>query len=92
MKDAVDTPGGGAESGLFGSAVDRREDAALISGDAEYTADIEYPRMVHAAVVRSQFGHATIDAIETEPAERVDGVVAVYTAEDIQASAACRAT
>ena len=81
--DAEDAPVGG----LFGSPVRRREDAPLISGDAEYTDDIQYPRMGHLAVLRSQYAHATIEAIDTNAAAAMDGVRAVYTAADVDDSA-----
>lgn len=71
---------------LVGSSVQRREDPHLISGDAEYTDDIDYPRSTHLAVLRSQYGHARINGIDTTAAEALDGVVAVYTNADIEAS------
>ena len=77
--DADDAPVGG----LFGSPVRRREDAPLISGDAEYTDDIQYPRMGHLALLRSQYAHATIEAVDTSAAEAMDGVHGVYTAADV---------
>jgi carbon-monoxide dehydrogenase large subunit len=39
--------------------------------------------MLHVAVVRSPFAHATISGIDTGPATEVPGVVAVYTATDL---------
>ncbi len=68
---------------LFGSAIERREDPALVSGDAEYTDDIRHPEMSHMAVVRSQYAHARIEAVDTSRAEKMEGVVDVFTAEDI---------
>jgi carbon-monoxide dehydrogenase large subunit len=68
---------------LLGSAIRRREDPKLLTGDAEYTDDIQYPRMAHMAVHRSQYGHARIEGVDTSDAEDVDGVVAVYTHEDL---------
>jgi len=68
---------------IFGSAVQRREDPALISGDAEYTDDIREDRMLHMAVHRSQHGHARIENVDTSAAEAVDGVVGVYTYDDL---------
>jgi len=42
--------------------------------------------MAHAAILRSQYGHATIESIDTSAAEDADGVLAVFTSEDIEAS------
>jgi len=68
---------------VLGSAVERREDPALITGEAEYTDDIQRPGMTHMAVLRSQYGHAEIEGIDTSAAEEIDGVLGVYTADDI---------
>jgi len=67
---------------ILGSSVERREDPALITGRAEYTDDIQRPNMVHMAVVRSPYGHAKVLDVDTTEAENMDGVIAVYTAED----------
>jgi len=67
---------------ILGSAIERREDPSLITGRAEYTDDIQRPDMLHMAVVRSEYGHARVEGIDTSQAEGRDGVVAVYTAED----------
>lgn len=68
---------------VLGSAVERREDPELITGEATYTDDIQRQNMAHMAVVRSQHGHAKINGIDTSEAESMDGVLGVYTAEDI---------
>lgn len=66
-----------------GSAVKRREDPHLLTGEARYTDDIQYPRMAHMALLGSQYGHAGIDSIDTKAAEEADGVLAVYTHDDL---------
>jgi carbon-monoxide dehydrogenase large subunit len=71
---------------ILGSAIERREDPHLLTGDAEYTDDIQYPRMAFMAVVRSQYGHARIEGIDTSAAEAHGDVLAVYTHEDVAAS------
>ncbi|PSQ38727.1 carbon monoxide dehydrogenase [Halobacteriales archaeon SW_10_66_29] len=68
---------------ILGSAIERREDPALVSGEAEYTDDIQKPEMTHMAMVRSQYAHAEIEEVDTSAAEEMDGVVAVYTADDL---------
>ena len=71
------------EDQLRGQRVVRREDPALVTGHAEYTDDLRKPGMLHAAIVRSQYAHAEIEAIDTAAAEAVDGVVAVFTGDDV---------
>ncbi len=68
---------------IFGSGIKRREDPRLITGKAKYTDDIKLPGLLHMAVVRSPYAHANIKSIDTSAAEAMDGVVAVYTGEDI---------
>ncbi|WP_313691853.1 xanthine dehydrogenase family protein molybdopterin-binding subunit [Halorarum halobium] len=68
---------------ILGSAIERREDPALITGNAEYTDDIQLPEMAHMAVVRSQYGHARIEDVDTSAAEAMDGVIGAYTHDDL---------
>jgi carbon-monoxide dehydrogenase large subunit len=68
---------------ILGSAIERREDPALLTGDAEYTDDIQLPQLTHMAVKRSQHAHARIEGVDTDAAEEMDEVLAVFTAEDI---------
>ena len=75
-------------SDLVGSAVQRREDPHLITGDAEYTDDIQYPNEGHLGLLGSRYGHARVEAIDTADAEALDGVAGVYTWADIEASEA----
>jgi len=74
---------------ILGSAIERREDPALLTGEAEYTDDIQRPDMVHLAFLRSQYGHAEINGIDTSAAEEMDGVIAVYTGDDADLGLPC---
>jgi len=74
---------------MFGSAVERREDPALVSGDATFTDDITRPDMAHLALLPSQHGHARIEGIDTGSAESMDGVLDVYTAADVDLELPC---
>ncbi len=69
---------------MIGSSVQRREDPRLITGDAEYTDDIQHRRDDHLAVARSQYAHATIESVDTAAAEEMAGVRTVYTAERLE--------
>jgi carbon-monoxide dehydrogenase large subunit len=68
-----------------GARVKRVEDPRFLTGEARYLADIQIPGTVHAAFVRSPYGHARIRRIETSAAAALPGVIAVYTAEDVAA-------
>lgn len=68
----------------LGTPVKRREDPRLITGQATYVDDIKLVGMLHMMVLRSPYGHARINSINTEAARNHPGVVAVYTAEDLK--------
>ena len=63
---------------LMGQPVKRREDPRLITGTSQYVDDINLPGMLHATVVRSPYGHARVNGIDTSEALKVPGVVAVH--------------
>ena len=67
----------------FGAPVTRNEDARLLSGRALFVDDVELPGMLYAAFLRSDLAHARIKSIDVSAAKARDGVVAVYTAEDL---------
>src|ERR671923_280357 len=49
----------------FGARQPRHEDARLITGRGRYVGDVELPRMLHVAFVRSVHAHARLRAIAT---------------------------
>ncbi|MCC5948364.1 MAG: xanthine dehydrogenase family protein molybdopterin-binding subunit [Nitriliruptoraceae bacterium] len=53
-----------------------------LTGAADYVGDLTVPRMLHAAIVRSEVAHGIIRSIDTSRAERVPGVRAVLTGAD----------
>ena len=72
-----------APARMFGQAIKRREDPRLITGKGNYVDDIKLTGMLHAAILRSPYGHARITSINTEAARRLKGVVAVITGDEI---------
>ena len=71
---------------MVGRDLERREDPALVTGQATYTDDLQVPDMAYLVFVRSRYGHAAVGEIDTEGAEAMDGVRGVYTWEDIEQS------
>ena len=65
-------------------SVRRFEDPRLLTGQGSYVDDIKLPGLLHAAVLRSPHAHANIRSIDGSTASRLPGVVAVFTAADIQ--------
>src|SRR5271166_1825996 len=71
-----------AESAI-GQSVERADGRLKLAGQAEFTGDIRLPGMLYGAVLHSPVAHARISSIDTSAAEKLDGVVAILTAEDL---------
>ena len=67
----------------IGRRLDRLESVAKVTGAADYTHNLELPRMLHAKVVRSPHAHARILGIDTREAAAMPGVVHVVTAREV---------
>jgi carbon-monoxide dehydrogenase large subunit len=60
-----------------------RVDSDKVTGAARYVADLEFPRLAHAVVLRSPHAHARLREIDTARARRVPGVLAILTGADL---------
>ncbi|MEW9530351.1 aerobic carbon-monoxide dehydrogenase large subunit [Microbispora sp. NPDC049125] len=67
---------------LFGEPVRRREDARLVTGRGRFVDDLGSGALA-AAFVRSPHAHARILDVDVSAALDVEGLVAVYTWEDL---------
>ncbi len=67
----------------FGAPLRSREDPAMLRGEAQFTADIALPGMVHMELLRSTYGHARILGMDTTRARRMPGVLTVVTGTDL---------
>jgi carbon-monoxide dehydrogenase large subunit len=67
---------------LFGEPIARREDPRLITGQGRYLDDLGRDALA-AAFVRSPHAHARITGIDVDGALDIDGLVAIYTWEDL---------
>ncbi|HEX6395155.1 MAG TPA: molybdopterin cofactor-binding domain-containing protein [Acidimicrobiales bacterium] len=76
---AVDSP-----AAVVGTRMRRREDPALLTGEARFVADLAVPGALSVAVVRSTAAHARIRSIDVKAALSMPGVVAVFTGEDLR--------
>lgn len=63
----------------IGKSTRRVEDPKYLRGLGKYVADLEFPGMLHAAVLRSPYPHARIVSIDADAARQMPGVVAVIT-------------
>ena len=67
-----------------GTPVLRKEDAALVTGQGTFVDNHVVAGMVWMELVRPPYVHATIDSIDTSAAASMPGVLAVYTAADLE--------
>lgn len=73
----------------IGTRMLRREDPALLTGEARFTADLDLPGALHLAILRSPFAHARITSIDASAARELPGVEHVFTGAEL---AECWAT
>jgi carbon-monoxide dehydrogenase large subunit len=62
----------------------RVEDPRILTGRGRYVDDVVLPDMLHAAFLRSPIPHGRLLGVDASEARRLQGVVAVYTGEEIQ--------
>ncbi|MFB6221943.1 MAG: xanthine dehydrogenase family protein molybdopterin-binding subunit, partial [Halolamina sp.] len=72
--------------GYVGQSQQRREDAPLLRGEATYTDDFGGPETTALAFVRADIAHGHVENIDTDDAAAIDGVLAVYTWDDLAES------
>jgi len=68
---------------VLGTRLLRREDPALLTGEAKYCNDLNLPGALHLALVRSPYAHARITSIDLSAALASPGVVAAYNGADL---------
>ena len=68
----------------IGAPVKRREDAALLTGCGTYVDNMTPAGTVFMTVVRSPYAHARVASIDLTAARASDGVVAAFTAAELQ--------
>ncbi|HLE23026.1 MAG TPA: xanthine dehydrogenase family protein molybdopterin-binding subunit [Anaerolineales bacterium] len=73
------------ETRVIGKPLRRNEDPRLLTGQALFTDDVHLAGMVQAAFLRSPYAHARIRRIDVTRARAREGVLAVFTADDLGA-------
>jgi CO/xanthine dehydrogenase Mo-binding subunit len=68
---------------FIGKTTPRRDATALVTGGARFLNDIKLPGMLYGKVLRSPHAHALIKGIDKSAAEKLQGVKAVLTWEDV---------
>ena len=58
----------------------------LLRGEGRYTDDLNLPGQLHAVMVRSRVAHGHLRGIDLSEAATMPGVLAIYTAADLQSA------
>ena len=66
----------------IGKDLKRVDAVEKVTGEAKYTADLKFPRMLHAKILRSEYAHAKILSIDISEAEKCEGVHKVITGQN----------
>jgi carbon-monoxide dehydrogenase large subunit len=69
--------------GVIGQRLLRREDPALLTGEAKFTNDLQVTGALHLAVLRSPYANARITSVDVSGALAVPGVQAAYSGADL---------
>ena len=69
------------DSGI-GAATRRREDARFLLGSGRYSDDISLLNQTYAVFARSEVANGIIETVDTSEAEKMPGVVTIFTGED----------
>ncbi len=69
------------DSGI-GASSKRREDVRFLTGNGQYTDDINLHNQAYVHFIRSDMAHGRIKGIDTSAAEKMPGVVRIFTAAD----------
>ncbi len=67
----------------IGKSVPRPDAHRLLQGRGKFVDDIQLPRMLHAAFVRSPISHGRIESVDISAAKALPGVSAVFTGADL---------
>ncbi|ALV53686.1 xanthine dehydrogenase family protein molybdopterin-binding subunit [Streptomyces althioticus] len=61
----------------------RKEDARLLTGQTNWTDNIQAAGMLHLAILRSPMAHARVERVDVSHALELPGVVAAFTGSDL---------
>ena len=73
----------GKSNRLVGAALRRTEDPRFLLGRGNYVDDLRRAEVLHAAFVRSDVPHGKLISLDVQEAQKVPGVIGVFTARDL---------
>ena len=73
------------KDGGIGASSKRREDVRFLTGNGNYTDDINLRGQAYVHFLRSDIAHGTLKSVDTSAAEGMPGVVKIFTGKDFEA-------
>ena len=73
------------KDGGIGASSKRREDIRFLTGEGNYTDDINLHGQAHVFFLRSDIAHGVLNSVDTSAAEGMPGVVKIFTGADFAA-------
>jgi len=73
------------KDGGIGASSKRREDIRFLTGEGNYTDDINLRGQAYVFFLRSDIAHGTLNSVDTSAAEGMPGVVKIFTGADFEA-------
>ena len=67
----------------IGQSIPRLESEDKVTGRLPYLEDLKMGEMLHGKILRSSYPHAKIQRVDASEAEKLPGVLAVLTRDDI---------
>ena len=68
---------------FIGKVTPRKDAVDILTGRAKFLNDIKFPDMLYGKVLRSPHAHALIKKVDKSKAQKLEGVRAVLTWEDV---------
>ena len=69
----------------IGASSKRREDVRFLTGEGNYTDDINVNGQAYVYFLRSDIAHGTLNSVDTSAADGMKGVVKIFTGADFEA-------
>jgi len=66
-----------------GKSVTRVDALSKVTGEALYPGDVNKPNQAYMKILFAHHPHAIIESIDTQAAEALEGVIAIFTAKDV---------
>src|SRR5260370_38308648 len=74
------------EPGPIGRSLKRLEDGRFLRGNGQFIDDLQPPGLLHVSCLRSPIASGRVARLDTSAARAAPGVVAVFTAADLEST------